>query len=112
MGEAGWAAALELTRQTWRRDAGRGQSEKEPDTPTGPAIRKVKGYGAPGAPARPDRGLLLLYALDPKLAEADLPEIGPPVVAFGISFPGSNNGVKVEYKVNTVLWDLEYGASE
>lgn len=112
MGEAGWAAALELTRQTWRRDAGRGQSEKEPDTPTGPAIRKVKGYGAPGAPARPDRGLLLLYALDPKLAEADLPENGPPVVAFGISFPGSNNGVKVEYKVNTVLWDLEYGASE
>jgi len=36
----------------------------------------------------------------------------PPVIAFGISFPGSNSGLKVEYKVNNVLWEQEYGSAE
>ena len=36
----------------------------------------------------------------------------PPIIALGISFPGSNAGLKVEYKVNNVLWEQEYGASE
>jgi hypothetical protein len=33
-------------------------------------------------------------------------------MAFGISFPGSNSGTKVEYKVNNVLWDQEYGPAD
>jgi hypothetical protein len=113
--DAAWSAALNLTRQISKADPARLQDSKEPDFPSGPAIRKVKGFGAEGVPAQPNRGLLLLYALDPKEAEAGLPDDAPAVIAFGISFPGSDTGVKVEYKVNTVLvreWELEYGASE
>ena len=40
---------------------------------------------------------------------------GDRVAAFAISFPGSNRGEKVEYKVNNVLWEQweqEYGAAD
>ena len=29
-----------------------------------------------------------------------------------MSFPGSNRGEKVEYKVNNVLWEQEYGSAD
>jgi hypothetical protein len=60
--------------------------------------------------AHPERGVLFLYVLDsPKENETPLVEV--PVVAFAMSFPSSRleASVKVEYKVNTVLWELEYG---
>jgi hypothetical protein len=50
--------------------------------------------------------------LDPQKADAGFLSDTPPVVAFGVSFPGSNSGLKVEYKVNNVLWEQEYGAAE
>ncbi|HCT9233327.1 TPA: hypothetical protein OUC02_004933 [Escherichia coli] len=56
--------------------------------------------------------MLLLYALDPAKAKAEFPHDTPPVIAFGISFPDSKAGVKVEYKVNNVGWELEYGGSD
>ena len=61
---------------------------------------------------RPDKGVLVLYALDPQKAGAGFPAGTPAIIALGISFPGSNAGLKVEYKVNDVLWEQEYGASE
>jgi hypothetical protein len=110
--EAAWNAALALTRATWHADAARGQHVQEPDAPSGPSVRKVRGFGAEGVPARPDRGVLFLYALDPLRAEAGFSAETPPVMALAISFPGSNAGLKVEYKINNVLWEQEYGASE
>lgn len=110
--DAGWQAALALTRAAAHADPGRRKPDKEPDAPNGPAIRKVRGFGAEGVPAHPERGLLLLYVLDPEKAEAGFPVGTPPVVAFGISFPGSGTGVKVEYKVNNVLWEQEYGPAD
>jgi hypothetical protein len=110
MDEAGWIAALDLTRRSWIADPGRRRSTEEPDTPNGPAIRQVRGFGAEGVPACPERGLLLLYLLDP--TESKLPAGTPPVLAFGMSFPGSNSGVKVEYMVNNVEWELRYGAAD
>lgn len=108
---AAWAAALELTRETRRADAARVQTS-EPDTPNGIAIRRIRGFGAPGVPARADTGLLLLYVLDPLGTEMkDFPDVEG-VVGLGISFPGSRSGVKVEYKVNNVLWEQEYGSAE
>jgi hypothetical protein len=53
-----------------------------------------------------------LYALDPLKADAKFPEGTPPIIAFGVSFPGSNSGLKVEYKVNNVLWEQEYGPAD
>ena len=55
----------------------------------------------------------MLYPLDPD--HAQLPDDTPVVIAFGISFPGSDAGRKVKYEVNNVLWEQweqEYGAAE
>lgn len=108
--EPAWLAALAETRSSWRADPARLQGRKEPDEPNGPAIRLIRGFGADGVDAHPERGLLMLYMLDPEAA--GLPSGTEPVAAFGISFPGSNSGRKVEYKVNNVLWELEYGPAE
>lgn len=107
-----WAAALSATRSSWRADPARGESEKEPVLPNGPSIRKIRGFGAEKVNPHPERGLLLIYALDPLKASENFPKDTPPIIAFGISFPGSNSGLKVEYKVNNVLWEQEYGPSE
>jgi hypothetical protein len=117
--EAGWSAALTLTREAWHVDPARHRENKEPEIPNGPAVRRIRGFGEDGIAPHPERGLLLLYPLDPKRADSDratsppifLPDT-PPVIAFGVSFPGSNSGLKVQYKVNNVLWEQEYGSAE
>jgi hypothetical protein len=112
-----WSAALEATRAAWSPDPAKATEDKPqepPDVPNGPAMRKIRGFGAEGVAPTPERGLLLLYALDPALAKAGFPTDTPPVVAFGISFPGSTAGKKVLYKVNSVewqQWEREYGPS-
>jgi hypothetical protein len=110
--EDAWKAALELTRNAWNPDPARNGGGSEPDVPNGPAIRGVRGFGAPGVDAHPERGVLFLYGLDPLLAEAGFPDDTPSILAFAISFPGSNSGTKVEYKVNNILWEQEYGSAE
>lgn len=111
--ENAWNAALELTRAAWSADPARSRRAKqEPEAPNGPAIRKIRGFGADGIPPAPERGVLFLYVLDPDMAEAGFPDDTPPVVAFGISFPGSSSGKKVEYKANNVFWEQEYGSAE
>lgn len=108
--EKAWDAALEETRRMHRADAARRQAREEPDQPSGVAVRKVRGFGTQEVEPHPERGLLLLYALDPDYAE--LAAGTPSVIAFGISFPGSNAGRKVMYKVNNVLWEQEYGPAD
>jgi Z1 domain len=110
--EAAWMAALSLSRKAWHKDPARRRGETEPDEPNGPSMRAIRGFGDESVPKHPERGLLLLYALDPKLAELDFPSESPAIIAFGISFPGSKSGTKVEYKVNNVLWDQEYGPAD
>jgi hypothetical protein len=110
--EPEWIAALSATREAWRADPARLKTGKEPDAPSGPAVRKIRGFGADGIQAHPERGVLALYALDPLKADAKFPEGTPPIIAFGVSFPGSNSGLKVEYKVNNVLWEQEYGPAD
>ena len=90
--------------------------QKEPELPNGPAIRRLRGKGADGIPAAPERGLLLIYALDPKQAGKDVFKTRTdPIIGFGVSFPASDSGVKVEYKVDHLIWnqwEQDYGASE
>jgi hypothetical protein len=111
LGIEAWQAALAETRKIWKEDPARLKNHAEPDVPSGPAMRRVRGYGAPGIPAHPERGVLFIYLLDVEGIEGQ-PASGTPVVAFGISFPGSRSGTKVEYKVNNVLWEQEYGAAD
>lgn len=111
--ESAWNAALALTRKAWHADPARRRSKEEPDVPNGPAIRRIRGFGDDGVPAHPERGVLFVYAIDPMMdTDAKFKEGTPPIIAFGISFPGSNSGRKVEYKVNNVLWEQEYGSAE
>lgn len=106
--ELQWNAALKLTINAWENKKEKKSSEP-PLTPSGPAIRKIRGLGFDGVPAQPEKGLLILYVVDPT---GDSMKDRPSVVAFGISFPGSKADIKVEYKINNVGWELEYGASE
>jgi len=115
--EPAWNAALALTRTAWHADpARRNRSKEEPDVPNGPAVRKVRGFGAEKVAAHPERGVLYIYAIDPLKAEnGGFQEGTHPVIAFAISFPGSNSGKKVEYKVNNVMWkqwEQDYGSAD
>lgn len=112
LNEGQWSAALQLTREAWQADAGRSKRREEPVEPAGPAIRRVRGQGAGDIKGDPRKALLLLYFLDPNEADQAHMEGLPPVSAFGISFPASGSGVKVEYKVNNVAWELEYGGAD
>ncbi|USE80460.1 Z1 domain-containing protein [Cupriavidus gilardii] len=105
---AAWTAALEETQRAWSE----GSKTSKPDVPSGIAMRRIRGFGAEGVSAHPERGLLLIYLLDPKESDVSTLSGEDPIVAFGISFPGSESGTKVEYKVNNVLWEQQYGASE
>lgn len=107
--EAEWNAALALTRSTWKGDPARLQSSDEPDAPNGPAVRQIAGFGSDGVPGHRQRGLLMLYYLDPEKSGTDG---APPLLAFGISFPGSNAGPKVQYKVDNVYWEQAYGIAD
>ena len=113
MDEASWSAAMRLTLEDRARDPGRGTEEtgKEPPKyPGGVWVRQVRGLGAEGVQAHPERGLLLLYPIDPKGAE--LPEGVPPVVGFGVSFPASRSTTTVKYEVDHLLWETEYAPAD
>lgn len=101
-----WDAALKLSEETWRNDRERNQKKKPPSEPGGPQIRQILGNGVPelGVPDRRDRGLLMLYLLNPKKA-GFVQDV--PVVAWAISFPNSSSERRVSnarYIANSVLW--------
>ncbi|WP_038912971.1 Z1 domain-containing protein [Dickeya zeae] len=102
-----WNAALKATVEMWKAKKEK-KSAEPPTTPSGPAIRKIRGLGAEGVPPQPEKGLLIIYVVDPKIGD----NIQSDVIAFGISFPGSKADIKVEYKVNNVGWEQDYGDSE
>lgn len=105
-----WSAALKMTQNAWKPDPGRGAQDKVmPEVPSGPYIRRVRGFGADGVQANREQGLLLLYLLDPK--DSNVNGLEAPVVGFAISFPSSNAGKRVRYMVNQQLWE-EFGGSE
>jgi hypothetical protein len=107
--EAEWKAALELSQKTWRNDPDRNESKEPPSEPRGPQIRHILGQGVAGSGILPrkERGLLMLYLLDPEGAKVDELRDADAVVAWAISFPSSNSERKVSnsrYIANSVLW--------
>lgn len=108
--EAGWNAALELTKRAWVKDPGRSRRKEPPEIPNGPAIRHVKGLGADGVLPSPEKGLLIISLLDPE--KSGVGGVTSPVIAFAISFPSSKAGKSVPYLVTNVLWEQQYGSSE
>jgi hypothetical protein len=107
--EAEWKAALGLSQRTWRNDTDRNQGKESPSEPRGPQIRHVLGEGVAeaGIMARRERGLLMLYLLDPEGAGVNELKDADPVVGWAISFPSSTSDIRVsnsKYIANSVLW--------
>jgi hypothetical protein len=114
--EAEWNEALRLTLDDWEANPERTVKgirvmKKRPEAPGGIWIRHVRGGGdGSRVPPHRDRGLLLLYPIDPH--GAGLPAGSAPVVGFGISFPVSKSLTTVQYKVDHLLWEELNGPEE
>lgn len=107
-----WKRALDATLAEWKPDPARNRLTA-PTRPSGKKIRELKGYGAAGIPPARHRGIILLYPLSPKETKDSPPIAGEePIIAFAMGFPSSDSGVKVEYKVDHLYWEQEYGPSE
>lgn len=108
--EKQWHAALARSQETWRKgDEERNEGKEPPKEPRGPEIRRVLGDGHPGMDVLPrrDRGLLMMYLLDPDKADVPVLRGGPPVAAWALSFPSSTSTRTVsnsKYMGNSVLW--------
>lgn len=88
LSDAEFADALSRTNQERR-----SRSKKEGDVPSGEFIRKVRG-------ARPQNGLLIIYPIDPDLAEVEPTD--RPVISVVVSFPDSGAADKRIYLINSV----------
>jgi len=109
LGDDAWREALALTRAAWKPDPARGRVTP-PSFPSGKGVREARRKLGGGA----DRGLLLLYPLTPWFSPERLlvPGWRKPIIGFAIAFPASDNPISVEYKVNLLYWNQEYGPSE
>jgi hypothetical protein len=107
-----WKKALDWTLSEWKPDPARNRITP-PTRPSGKKIRDVRGLGKDAILAMPERGVLLLYPLAPEGAgESGAKNLNEPIMAFAISFPSSCSAVKVEYKVDHLLWEQEYGPAD
>jgi hypothetical protein len=107
-----WKKALDWTLAEWKPDLARNRITK-PIRPGGKRIRDVRGLGRDDIKAAPERGVLLLYPLNPEGAgESVSKEWSEPIMAFAISFPSSDSAVKVAYKVDHLKWEQEYGPAD
>lgn len=95
-------AALDDTQIEWIANPGRSQRKNPSEMPTTPSGLAIRTHRSP------QRGLLLLYPLNP--GEADL--TGNPLIGLAISFPDSKKAGTVSYVVNNTYWEQEFGGDE
>lgn len=107
-----WKKALDWTLAEWMPDLARNRITP-PTRPSGKKIRDVRGLGKDSIKGSPERGVLMLYPLAPEGdGELIAKDWNEPIMAFAISFPSSNSAIKVEYKVDHLLWEQEYGPAD
>ncbi|MEH1855045.1 MAG: Z1 domain-containing protein [Nostoc sp.] len=83
--------------KTRKKQEEKGKEPSSNPTPNGLYIRESRGA---------TNGLLLLYPLD----STEIDEVSDiPIIGFVISFPTSTTAKKVEYRVNNVYWQQEFG---
>ena len=103
-----WEIALNMTKAVWKPDPARNRIT-EPTRPSGKKIREMRGTQFGDL----NRGVLLIYPLSPLSEKKPIIDgWNDPIVAFAIAFPSSETGIKVEYKVDLLYWEQEYGPSE
>jgi hypothetical protein len=110
-----WVAALAATQAQWTPDPARNRLT-QPERPSGMKTREQRGKGFPGGPPPSRKGLLLLYPLSPAFdGKQVIAGWDKPIMGLAVSFPASESGIKVDYKVDHLLWkewEGEYGASD
>lgn len=79
--------AMAETLAAWQ--ARSGPKRDAPKSPSGPFIRRQRSA---------DRGLLLVYPLDPGPSKSDV----PPIIGFGVSLPFDEDAPLVDYAANSV----------
>lgn len=98
--EAAWGQALERTIDDWERLGGEATGRDRPTVPSGASFRSIR-------PA--SRGLLLIYQLDPLVADSAIVRPELPFIGIGLSFPTSRHARSISYRVNNVYWQQEIG---
>ena len=110
-----WGDLLQQTVKAWTESTRKNKSASAPTVPGGLFERLSRS---------PDKGLMIIYPLDPEPARMKLkgesaqsvPQIDPqetldtPLVGYAISFPASDRAKPISYQVNQVFWEQEYGA--
>lgn len=113
--EQEWLAALDSTVANWTPDEARNKIKK-PERPSGQKIRVQRGGGTNGSSFSKGNGLILLYPLSPVIDGKPLISGWlNPIIGFAISFPASQSGIKVDYKVDHLKWkewEGEYGPAD
>lgn len=90
--------AILLSQNAWERKQNIGDM---PSIPSSTYVRVVRPI---------NRGLLLIYPLDPKKALGEDCGASPPVIGYATSFPETLNPLEaVEYVVNNIFWSEEFG---
>jgi hypothetical protein len=90
------ASVMEKTLIEWKN--GKIKSSEEPTRPSGLIIRETR---------LKTNGLLLIYPIDPGKTEEKIPVMG-----FALSFPKSDLARAIEYKVNNIYWNQEFGGND
>ncbi len=85
----------EIIKETRTERRRQGKEPNSSNTPSGPILRSKRS---------PRNGLLLLYPLDPEEINSEIPVIG-----FVVSFPESKRAQLIEYRVNNIYWEEEFG---
>ncbi len=98
-GGAGWMRALDNTIAAWQQNPRRKPGDKQPDRPSGIWERRDRSV---------EKGLLLLYVLDPSKYEDNGDETTP-FVGFAASFPYSQDAMPIDYQVNKIGLKAEFG---
>jgi Z1 domain len=93
-----WDGALSNTIDAWSHNPRRKEGDKEPVRPSGLWERRCRSV---------QTGVLLLYVLDP--AEYVGNDDETPFVGFAASFPFSNDARPIDYQVNIVSLQSEFG---
>ncbi len=109
--------AVDISPTEWEKAAegrkGRGVPLPERPLSDGPYAREAR---------PPQRGLLIVYPLDPRHMERVVRDpawkkrspdprfaLGGAIIGFAISFPSTNGAVPIKYTVNNVWWEREQG---